>query len=115
MLDRSSLIFSTTGTQPSSDEFGFWPFLIIVIGLPFSPLLDQLFKGINGVCGFAVPPNLILFPNLPSYIISPANGSNGWILLCSLNVCWEGLIGLFKSISVDLSVTFLIEPAWVCW
>ena len=56
------------------------------MGSPFSVLfpLDQLFC--ISPPDFDVLPNLILFPNLPSNILSPANGKMGCILPFSTKV-----------------------------
>ena len=48
------------------------PFLSIVIGSPLEPVEDQLLED-----PVTVEPYLILFPNLPSYIISPSNAFKG--------------------------------------
>jgi len=66
---------SVTGIQPSELADGDCPFLKIVIGLPPSPELDQLF--FISPADFAVFPNLRLLPNLPSNILSPAKGNTG--------------------------------------
>ena len=87
--DLSLFIFSVIGIHPSSvmsssvlislpsdvistsvlNIFEGWPFLSIIIGLPFSPLLDQSLKLIDP--DFAVLPILILLPHLPWFITSP--------------------------------------------
>ena len=41
--DKSLFIFSTTGNHPSSEELVGWPFLIMIIGSPSFPEVDQLF------------------------------------------------------------------------
>ena len=61
------------------------PFLIIVIGLPSSPVLDQLLP-YKILSVLAVLPSLTLFPHLPSVIISPANDNKGCILDLSIKV-----------------------------
>jgi hypothetical protein len=68
----SKFISSLNGIKPGPVIEAFCPFFNIVIGLPSFPLLDQLFVISPPV--LAVDPNLILFPNLPSNILSPANG-----------------------------------------
>ena len=58
----------------------------MVIGSPFSVLLpvDQLFVIMPPA--LEVLPNLILLPNLPSNILSPAKGKMGWIFPFSSKV-----------------------------
>ena len=56
---------------------------------------------------FDVLPNLILLPNLPSTILSPANGKIGCILVSSTKVPPDSP---FKSISVEPSLTRLTLP-----
>ena len=78
-------ISSIIGKYPSSLASVGWPFLIIVMGLPFSPVLDQLLP-YRILSVFAVLPNLILLPHRPSEIISPANDNKGWIFDLSTKV-----------------------------
>ena len=74
------MISSTVGIKPGS-LLPDCPFLKIVIALPVSAFLDQLFLYLPLVK--AVLPNLILLPNLPSNILSPANEIKGLILAFS--------------------------------
>jgi hypothetical protein len=76
----SLLTSSTTGTQPSSPLFGSSPFLIIVMGSPFSPVSDQF------VLPFTVEPKRIELPHLPSCIKSPSKGKSGFTFVFSINV-----------------------------
>ena len=79
------------------------------------PTSDQLFKfDSSGKPFWTVLPNLILFPHLPWWITSPANGKSGWILFLPTKVACDKLISLFKSIPVSSSVTLLTDPADVC-
>lgn len=71
-------ISSVVGIKPGPVIEAFCPFFNIVIALPSPPLLDQLFVISPSV--LAVAPNLILFPNLPSNILSPANGKTDCII-----------------------------------
>ena len=57
----------------------------MIIGSLFSPFCDQGFKGLD------VLPNLIVFPNLPSNILSPSNGLNGLIKSFSTKVSPKGI------------------------
>ena len=98
-------ISSTSGIYPSELPDIGCPFLSMEIGLPFSPVSDQLF------CFppvLEVFPNLILLPNLPSNILSPANGKIGWIFAYSENV---PLLLPFKFTWVTVSDCFLVLPA----
>ena len=77
-----------------------------------SPTSDQSFN-LTPLLSLVVLPNLILFPHLPWNILSPVKDWSGWILDLSIKVFWVGFAGLLKSISVELSLTFLISPpAW---
>ena len=92
--DKSLLISSVIGIHPSSNDPEGWPFLNNVIGSPFLPTLDQLFKASDPEA-FAVLPNRILLPHLPWYILSPEKGCKGWIFSLSKKVFWFK----FKSLS----------------
>ena len=61
-------MFSTWGIHGSSCV-SVWPFFIIIIGSPLTPLSDQ---GFGGVLLLTVLPNLIVLPHLPSIKISPS-------------------------------------------
>ena len=78
-------ISSIIGKYPSSLASVGCPFLIIVMGLPSSPVLDQLLP-YNILLVLAVLPSLTLFPHLPSVITSPANANRGCILDLSIKV-----------------------------
>ena len=119
--DKSLPISSVIVSHPFSLTFSGWPFLIMVIGSPLIPKSDQLFKfKLSGIPFWTVLPNLILFPHLPSYIISPAKGKRGWILFLSIKVSCDRLVGLFNSILLPslvvelLSVFLTGDPKVVC-
>ena len=70
----SELISSTVVENGSRGSVSLpCPFLIIVIGLLFSPTSDH---GLNPLKSVTVYPNLIDCAYLPSIILSPSNGVN---------------------------------------
>ena len=79
--DRSWLMSSIIKDWALPLRLEFCPFLIIVIGLPFTDPVDHAFKGILSI--WLVLPNLILLPHLPSIITSPSYGYKGNILFFS--------------------------------
>ena len=68
-----------------------WPFLIIVIGFPSLPsVLQGLSTFLFSSDCFAVEPNLIEFPNLPSIITSPSFG-NRFLIFAFYSKVFPGL------------------------
>ena len=87
MVEWSEFIFSIVCSQPLSFSSTCWPLRIIVIGSPVVPFVE--YAVLSGA-SLAVAPNLIELPNLPSTIVSPSKGNNGWILKFSLKYSPKG-------------------------